>query len=212
LGGLTPDQLGRVLVEFLALLLSLTFHEAAHAATAALLGDRTALGLGRVSLNPWRHVDLLGTIILPLAGALSHLPVIGWAKPVPVDVSQLRRPRWDHLQIAAAGPLSNFLFSALAFALLAESHQGSGTYEAFLEALVWINAYLGIFNLIPLPPLDGGTVATSLLPARLAEGYRRLVAPYGYVLLLALFALHGLDWLGSAAAAYVTVLRRLFAA
>ena len=212
MGNLTPEQLTRVLVQFVALLLSLTFHEAAHATVAALKGDRTAAGLGRVSLNPLRHVDLFGTIILPLAGALSNLPVIGWAKPVPVDLRQLRHPRWDHLQIAAAGPVANLAFAALAFAGLRYGGDERGLTAAFLTALVWINSYLAVFNLLPLPPLDGGTVASSILPGALGRAYTRVVAPYGYWLLLGLFALHALDWLGAAAAAYVGVLSRLFAA
>ena len=159
---LTTDQIARAGLGFAATLVSLTFHEAAHAAVAWLKGDRTAHAAGRLTLNPLAHVDPVGTVLLPLIGAFSNLPIIGWAKPVPVDLRNLKNPRWDHLQIAAAGPLSNLLLSVVSLGALVAS--GPTPVSPILLAMVWVNAFLGVFNLLPFPPLDGGTVAATLLP------------------------------------------------
>jgi Zn-dependent protease len=217
---LEAGQIGRALTYVAAMLISLTFHEAAHALIATWKGDTTAKERGRLSLNPWRHVDFFGTIALPLAGALAQLPIIGWAKPVPVNLACLKRPRWDHLQIAAAGPLANLLLGAAALTgatclahVVHRPEPGSGAAMALglLTALMWVNAYLAVFNLLPVPPLDGGTVAASLLPERLSLAYQRRLAPYGFLLLLALMALHGLDWLPGVAAGYLAAVRALIA-
>ena len=175
-------------IGFGVLLISLTIHEAAHAWTADKLGDPTARTLGRVSLNPLVHIDWIGTVLLPLIAAFSRLPLIGWAKPVPVNTRNLRQPRRDFMLVAAAGPISNLLQAIVAaLALRAWDPHGDGPgilAFALLEA-VQINLLLAFFNLIPVPPLDGGNVMLGLLPPRLAVAYSQL-RQYGFLILYAL--------------------------
>jgi len=173
-----------VAVSFGVLLLSLTIHEAAHAWTADQLGDPTARALGRVSLNPLVHIDWIGTVLLPLIAAVSRLPLIGWAKPVPVMLRNLRHPRRDFMIVAAAGPISNLL-QAVVFALVLRLVPADGLLPRVLELAVYINLLLAFFNLIPVPPLDGGNVMLGLLPPRLAAGYAQL-NQYGFIILYAL--------------------------
>ena len=156
------------LIAFAIVLVSLTIHEAAHAWTAERLGDPTARMLGRVSLNPIVHIDPIGTLLLPLVALMSGLPIIGWAKPVPVNISRLRHHRRDFMIVAAAGPISNLaqaLVGGLLFQLL-----GSGLENSLLLGVlvrfVQINLLLAFFNLVPIPPLDGGNVLAGLLPER----------------------------------------------
>lgn len=176
---------------FGVLLLSLTVHEAAHAWTAERLGDRTARALGRVSLNPLVHIDPAGTIILPLIAIVTNLPIIGWAKPVPVNSRNLRNPRRDFVLVAAAGPISNLLQACVAAILLRAAlfaRPANGSSGALFSALllaVQINVLLAFFNLIPVPPLDGGNVLAGLLPPAVARGYMSL-RQYGFLLLYAL--------------------------
>ena len=181
-----------VALGFGVLLLSLTIHEAAHAWTAWRLGDPTARVLGRVSLNPLVHIDLVGTVVLPLVAAISGLPLIGWAKPVPVNTRNLREPRRDFMLVAAAGPISNLLQAVVAAMLLrgvvAGVDGGSGALAALFQVLylaIQINLLLAFFNLIPVPPLDGGNVLLGLLPPRAAAGFAQL-RQYGFILLYAL--------------------------
>jgi Zn-dependent protease len=176
------------LVGFSIVLVSLTIHEAAHAWTADRLGDPTARMLGRVSLNPIVHIDLIGTIVLPLVAAISGLPIIGWAKPVPVNISRLRHHRRDFMLVAAAGPVSN-LAQAAVVALVVRTLVGAdaerGLLMTILVAAVQINLLLAFFNLVPVPPLDGGNVLAGLLPetaAALLDGLRQ----YGFILLYVL--------------------------
>lgn len=177
---------------FGVLLISLTIHEAAHAWTADRLGDPTARRLGRVSLNPVVHIDPIGTLLLPIIAAVSHLPLIGWAKPVPVSARNLANPRRDFMLVAAAGPISNLLqafVAALLFRLAVGITDAPDVYASPLVTAsflaVQINLLLAFFNLIPVPPLDGGNVLLGLLPPNLAIAYAR-VRQYGFLVLYAL--------------------------
>jgi Zn-dependent protease len=186
----------KVAVFAIPVVFAITLHEAAHGYAARRFGDRTAEMLGRISLNPLRHIDLVGTVLVPLvillltklAGGAGIL--FGWAKPVPVNFGNLRRPKRDMLWVAAAGPGAN-LAMALFWALMIKLAIGlEGSSLAMPLALmgaagVFINAVLMALNLIPLPPLDGGRIAISLLPHRLAYSLAR-VEPYGIFILLAL--------------------------
>jgi Zn-dependent protease len=178
-----------VFIAFSVLVFSLTVHESAHAWAADRLGDPTARLLGRVSLNPVVHVDPIGTILFPLAGMISGAPLIGWAKPVPVAVWRFERGRRDYLMVAAAGPLSNL---ALAFAAVVVLRVTQPTdVEAFslVATVAWevlrMNLLLAIFNLLPIPPLDGSSILAGVLPESAAAGLDRL-RPYGFILLYAL--------------------------
>jgi Zn-dependent protease len=184
----------QIFIAFLVLVFSLTIHESAHAWAADRLGDPTARLLGRVSLNPVVHVDLVGTILFPLAGMITGMPLIGWAKPVPVAIWRFERGRRDYLMVAAAGPLSNLLLAFLAaVALHALPKASAGASQAGvlapLASFAWealqINLLLAIFNLLPIPPLDGSNVLGGLLSERAAAGLDRL-RPYGFVLLYGL--------------------------
>ena len=186
-------NLGQILISFLVLVFSLTVHESAHAWTADRLGDPTARALGRISLNPLVHADPIGTLLFPLLGLLTHAPIIGWAKPVPVATWRFRHPRRDYLLVAAAGPMSNLsmaLVAAAALRLLPAAPQAAGVrilepLTAIVFAVLVVNLLLAIFNMLPIPPLDGGTVLAGLLPERFAAGFDR-VRPYGFLLLYAL--------------------------
>lgn len=165
-------------------LLALTIHEAAHAWTADKLGDPTARLLGRVSLNPIVHIDPIGTVLLPLLAAFSGLPIIGWARPVPVNISRLRQPRRDFVVVAAAGPISNLLQAVIA-ALIVHVTMPDGVLPDVLRMAVTINVFLALFNLIPVPPLDGGNVLAGLLPRSAANVFVRM-QPFGFLILYAL--------------------------
>ena len=181
-----------ILIGLAVVLASLTVHEAAHAWTADRLGDPTARLLGRVSLNPIVHIDPIGTILLPLIAAYSGLPIIGWAKPVPVNLSRLRHPRRDFMIVAAAGPISNLL-QAIAAAigvrfLILATGGGESVAPALGNVLylaVQINLLLAFFNLIPIPPLDGGNVLAGLVPER-AAALLDTMRQFGFILLYAL--------------------------
>ena len=170
------------------MLISLTIHEAAHAWTAERLGDSTARLLGRVSLNPLVHIDPIGTILLPLLAAYSGLPIIGWAKPVPVNVNRLRRGRQDFMLVAAAGPISNLLqavAAAVVLRFLLAGPGGGGLPAQVCVAFIVINLLLAFFNLIPIPPLDGGNVLAGLLPHS-ADPLIAFLRQWGFVVLYAL--------------------------
>jgi Zn-dependent protease len=179
-------------ISFLVLLFSLTVHEASHAIAADRLGDPTARLLGRISLNPMVHIDLLGTVILPLLAIFSGLPIIGWAKPVPVNGANLRNFRRDFTIIAAAGPASNVvlaIIASMAIRLLdPESLSGldaGSPIPMLLFDALQINVLLAVFNMIPVPPLDGGNVLMGLLPPRMAVAFDAF-RPYGFLVLYAL--------------------------
>jgi Zn-dependent protease len=184
----------QILISFIVLLFSLTIHEMAHAWTADRLGDPTARLLGRVSLNPLVHADPIGTIVFPLVAALSNVPLIGWAKPVPVNVGNLRRERRDYVLVAAAGPASNLVLAMGAAILLRlivvtpvtlDEPNVSAPVASFLAQLKQINILLAVFNMIPVPPLDGGNVLVGLLPLPLARPISA-IRPYGFLVLYAL--------------------------
>ena len=182
-----------LLAVFLVLLLSLTVHETAHAWTADRLGDPTARLLGRISLNPLVHIDPVGTVVLPLVAFSTGFPILGWAKPVPVNIAELGRGRRDFVLVAAAGPASNIALAVLAALALDVTWSGSPFLLAFVRRVVEINLLLAVFNMIPVPPLDGGNVLGGLLPATLANSFDRWLRPYGFLILYALI-LTGTLW------------------
>ncbi len=187
-------DVGHLVTIFAVLLFSLTIHESAHAWSAWRFGDPTAQRLGRISLNPARHIDPIGTLLLPLVAFTTGAPIIGWAKPVPVNGHNLDNPRRDFLYIAAAGPASNLVLAGLA-SLVMRSVPVSPIELGLGPALpVWriasvafeLNLLLAVFNMVPIPPLDGGNVLAGLLPSGLANLYDRFIRPWGFLLLYAL--------------------------
>ena len=198
---------GFVFIALVVLAFSLSFHEMAHAWTAYRLGDPTAYNEGRVSMNPAVHVDPIGTILFPLIGMLgaafgSYIPLIGWAKPVPFQVRNLSQPRRDVILIAIAGPISNIVLAivttiairfAFAFGLLGGAGPGAplspGVEEplrVFLQMSLYTNIALAVFNMIPIPPLDGGKVLSNLLPLRSGLAFDEFAGQYGFLVLYAL--------------------------
>jgi Zn-dependent protease len=169
-------------------LFAITVHEAAHGYVARLFGDNTAYVAGRVTLNPLKHIDPLGTIVVPLVMAVLSPFMFGWAKPVPVSFGQLRRPKRDMIWVAAAGPGSN-LAMAILWLLLAKALVVLGAQEAFFLMVaavgIQVNLMLMALNLLPIPPLDGGRILVGILPHRLAWQVAR-IEPYGFVILLVL--------------------------
>ena len=162
-------------------IIAITFHEAAHGYVAYKLGDPTAHEQGRVSFNPIRHIDPFGTVVLPLLLFITSGWILGWAKPVPVNPSRLNSPRRDMIFVAAAGPGINLALALVSGALLS-ALGGTAAEPEFLRRLltfsIYFNVLIGVFNLIPIPPLDGGRIAVGLLPGSLAYPLQR-VEPYG---------------------------------
>ncbi|MFZ3043455.1 MAG: site-2 protease family protein [Thiobacillus sp.] len=188
--------IGKIAIFALPVIFAITLHEAAHGYVARYFGDMTAAAAGRITLNPLKHIDPVGTILVPLVILLTSkllgggAILFGWAKPVPVNFGQLRRPKQDMLWVAAAGPGINFVMAVFWALMIQLGHAlGSDFVSAPLMLMgaagVFINVILMALNLIPLPPLDGGRIAVSLLPVRQAMQYARL-EPYGLFILLGL--------------------------
>ena len=177
--------------------LAITLHEAAHGYVARIFGDQTAWMLGRVTLNPLKHIDPLWAVVLPGVLIFLGLPAIGMAKPVPVNFGNLRHPKRDMIWVAGAGPLANFVM-ALGWAFLLSATAPSGPWASngvyvMANAGVSINLALLALNLLPVPPLDGGRIAVGLLPNKASMMLAR-VEPYGFFIVLALIAIPGALW------------------
>ncbi len=187
-----------IIIQIFVVLFAITVHEASHGWAAAKMGDHTAQSLGRVSLNPVVHIDLIGTVLLPLVLIIAGQPAFGWAKPVPVNPYNLRHPRRDHLWISFAGPIANLLAAAASAVLFLSVKAWLGGMAVssplakpvvalanILLAAFTINMILAVFNLIPIPPLDGSGILSGLLSDSAAAKYDRL-RPYGFLLIIAL--------------------------
>jgi Zn-dependent protease len=190
---LLPIDVPALIIAFLVLIFSLTVHEAAHAWSASRLGDDTARRLGRVSLNPIVHIDPIGTLVLPLIAMVSNAPVIGWAKPTPVNTRNLAHPRRDHILVTAAGPASNLIIAVTAAAALrlmsddtsVSQLQGAHPLAAVATETLLLNVLLAVFNMLPIPPLDGGQILMALLPPTVAFRLGFLYE-YGFLILMGL--------------------------
>lgn len=193
----------RIVIWILPVLFAITLHEAAHAWMAARLGDTTAKSLGRLSFNPVKHIDLIGTILVPIVVlVLSQFSfVFGWAKPVPIDSRMFHKPRRDLALATAAGPLANLIMAflwAICLKIGYMLHPSTSTTALFMaltgQAGIIINLVLAYLNLIPLPPLDGGRIMASMLPLKQALQYQK-IEPYGLFILFFLIFTGVLGWL-----------------
>ena len=191
---LAPMQ--RVAVSAIPMIFAITVHEAAHGYIAKQFGDNTAYDLGRISVNPLKHIDPLGTIVIPSLTMFFGGMFFGWAKPVPVNFGRLKHPKKDMLWVAAAGPGANFLMMVLWVISLKFSFLLPEMYVQPFELMcasgILTNIVLMVLNLIPIPPLDGGRIAVSLLPYKAALRYAR-VERYGFIILIVLLFTHILD-------------------
>ncbi len=203
-------DVGNLIIWFIVLLFSLSFHEAAHAWTSEKFGDDTGRLQGRITLNPIAHIDPIGTILFPLLSSLVGIPLLGWAKPVETNPRLWRDKTKANICVSAAGPISNFILATIAFVIikimmlsgmlilqggyytLVGPAPNQSAFMAplavFLSVMLLLNVLLGVFNLIPVPPLDGSHVLEEMLPAGMAEAYYQ-IRPYGYLLLYGLMFL-----------------------
>jgi Zn-dependent protease len=205
-------DIGNLIIWFIVLLFSLSFHEAAHAWTSEKFGDDTGRHQGRITLNPMAHIDPIGTVLFPIIGAVTGFPLLGWAKPVQTNPLLWRDKTKANISVSAAGPISNFILAAVTFIIIKTLLvSGVMTFPrridfynviapfpdaaafltplaVFLSIMLLLNVSLGVFNLIPVPPLDGSHVLEELLPYNMAQAYEQ-IRPYGFLLLMALLYL-----------------------
>ena len=210
-------DVGNLILYLVALIFSLSFHESAHAWTSDRFGDSTARLLGRVSLNPRTHVDPIGTLVFPIIGFITGFPLLGFAVPTPVDPSRWRDKVKAEIAVSAAGPISNFILATITFAIIKTllvigvMQPGSGTFftlimtaegqsslmepvAKLLSIMLVLNLSLGIFNLVPIPPLDGSHVLEVLLPYEMAQAYAQ-IKPFGMFLLMGLVYVGALSFI-----------------
>lgn len=214
---LPPERIAQFITWYVVLLFSLSVHESAHAWMALRMGDRTAADLGRITLNPLPHMDLIGTILMPVLQLFSMgIPLLAWAKPTPVQARNFApgRFRSGQILVAGAGPGSNFLLAGV-FALVltglvrggAAVHQGDAVFN-ILRTGVLMNVFLGVFNLVPLPPLDGSWILSWGLPRNLGQQYDQVMERWGQWILLLAFATGALSYITSPVSALI--LRALY--
>jgi len=216
---------GNLIIWFIVLLFSLSFHESAHAWTSERFGDSTGRYQGRITLNPLAHIDPFGTILFPIIGFVTGFPLLGWAKPVQTNPLMWRDKTRANISVSAAGPISNFILATIAFIIIKVLITFGVLYPlggfftvvvpmplqpAFMEplakllsVLLMLNIALGVFNLIPVPPLDGSHVLEELLPPQMAQAYEQ-IRPYGFLLL------YGLLFLGVFSAIFIPVYNFVF--
>ena len=186
------STLTTISVAAIPVIFAITVHEVAHGWVAKQFGDRTAEMLGRLTLNPVHHVDPIGTILVPGILLLSGSGfMFGWAKPVPVDARNLRNPRGNMILVSAAGPMSNLVMATIwAFIMMVSQNFSGGVAAEWIAQMAWygivFNIMLAVFNMLPIPPLDGGQVLTNLLPQGAVSDFLRRFAPFGFFILLAL--------------------------
>lgn len=168
----------------LAFLITIAVHEAAHAYTADRLGDPTPKLMGRLTLNPLAHIDIYGTVIIPILLMIMGAPVIGWAKPVPIDPYNLANPKKDSALIAFAGPLANIILATILAIILRLTGGGISIASTAIYALITFNVTIAVFNLIPIHPLDGGKVLVGLLPKENAHEIDSFLSRFGYMILI----------------------------
>lgn len=186
-------DLVEILFQIIAFLFAISVHESAHAWSASYFGDDTARLLGRITLNPIRHIDPIGTVLMPLMAAFTGIPLLGWAKPTPVIPRKMGKPVRDNMLVAAAGPISNFLvafavlivFKAILMATGSDIPESSLIYPLtiMLDVMLRVNVVLAVFNFLPIPPLDGSHILEGLLPAKLQDIYAS-IQQYSFVILI----------------------------
>ncbi len=203
------------IVSFISFIIALSVHEYCHALVAYFQGDETAARAGRMTLNPLAHLDPVGTVLIPLIGMISGLPVFGWAKPVPFNPYNVRRGKWGAVFIALAGPGSNFL-SAIVFLivlriLLAVGLPANNLLALFLVSLAMVNTFLGIFNFIPLPPLDGSKLINAIFDAPKYRNFRMFLETRGPLILILLLILDYMSPYAPLSRAFFGILNGIFA-